>query len=280
MKAKLFTIQIFFLFLASTFLMAQKDNSVKDKLNNIEGEVNKIVISTDKGDVTFEGEDAEKIFKKMKSDKIKKLKWISEDGGDLDIDDEDVMIFKSGKGRKHIIKEFSDAENVIIMKHGDDEDFDILEDGKTVKVSVEVDDENGEKKVTVTTNEDGEEKVETFVGNEADEYLEKMEGEHDMLIEVDVDVDSDDDNVWIHKIDDGDNIEKDVKIEINDGVKKITETTTENGEKSVKVYEGEEAEKYLKENNENEKRIRIKHKMKDGKKHKKIIIKEIKEEEK
>ena len=74
-------------------------------------------------------------------------------------------------------------------------------------------------------------------------------------------------------------IEKDVKIEIKDGVKKITETTTENGEKSVKVYEGEEAEKYLKENNENEKHIRIKHKMKDGSKHKKVIIKEIIEEE-
>ncbi len=42
------------------------------------------------------------------------------------------------------------------------EDFDIIEDGKTVKVEVE--DENGEKTVTVTTNEDGEKKVETFVG--------------------------------------------------------------------------------------------------------------------
>ena len=36
------------------------------------------------------------------------------------------------------------------MKHGDDEDFDLIEDGETVKV--EVVEENGEKKVTVTTN--------------------------------------------------------------------------------------------------------------------------------
>ncbi|MCW8848349.1 MAG: hypothetical protein OQJ81_00110, partial [Melioribacteraceae bacterium] len=133
--------------------------------------------------------------------------------------------------------------------------------------------------VTVTTNEDGEKKVDTFVGKEADEYLDNMEDEHDMLIEVNVDTDSEGDHVWIHKIGDNDGIEKDVKIEINDGVKKITETTTENGEKSVKVYEGEEAEKYLKENNEKEKQIKIKHKMKDGKKHKKVIIKELKKEE-
>lgn len=271
MRTKILTIQIFVLFLAAAFVMAQKDDSVKDKLNNIKGEVNKIVISTDKGDVTFEGEDAEKIFQRMKSDKIKKLKWISESNEDLDNGGENVLIFKSGKGGKHLIKEFKDSENVIIMKHGDDEDFDILEDGKTIKVNVEVEDENGEKKVTVTTTENGEEKVETFEGKEADEYLENMEDEHDTIIDIDVD---DEDNIWIHKIDDAENIEKNVKIEINDGVKKITETTTENGKKSVKIYEGEEAEKYLQENNE--KHIKIKHKMKDGKKHKKVIIKELK----
>ncbi len=83
MRTKILTIQIFILFLSVTLINAQKDNSVKDKLNNIKGEVNKIVISTDKGDVTFEGEDAEKIFKKIKSDKIKRLEWISEDGEDI-----------------------------------------------------------------------------------------------------------------------------------------------------------------------------------------------------
>ena len=195
MRTKILTIQIFILFLSATLVMAQKDNSLNDKLNNIKGEVNKIVISTDKGDVTFEGDDAKKIFKNMKANKVKKIKWISEDGEDIDVDGENVMIFKSDKGGKHIIKEFKDADNVIIMKHGDDEDFDIIEDGKTVKVEVE--EENGEKKVTVTTNEDGDEKVETFEGKEADEYLDKMESEHEMII--DVDVDSDEDNIWIHK---------------------------------------------------------------------------------
>ena len=242
MRTKILTIQIFVLFLSAACVMAQKDNSVKDKLNNIKGEVNRIVISTDKGDVTFEGDDAKKIFKNMKT---KKIRWISEDVEERDFD----------------------GENIFIMRHGDDEDFDIIEGGQTVKVEVE--DKNGEKMVTVTTTEDGEEKVETFEGKEAEEYLENMEDDRDMII----DIDSDEDNILVHKIEDTDNIGIDVKIELNDGVKKITETTTENGEKSVKVYEGEEAEKYLKENNE--KRI----KMKDGKKYKKVIIKEIKEED-
>ena len=45
---------------------------------------------------------------------------------------------------------------------------------------------------------------------------------------------------------------------------------------AIDFYLNHFKEKYLKENNENENRIKIKHKMKDGKKHKKVIIKELK----
>ena len=106
MRTKLLTIQILILFLSANLVMAHKDNSLNDKLNNIKGDVNKIVISTDKGDVTFEGEDAKKILEKMKSNKVKRIKWISRKGGeDIDVDGENVMMFKSDKGDKHIIKE-------------------------------------------------------------------------------------------------------------------------------------------------------------------------------
>lgn len=240
MRTKIITIQILVLFLTTSFISAQKNNSLNDKINNVKGSVNKIVISTDSEEIIFEGDDAKNLFTKMKNNKLKKLRWVS---GDKDID----------------------RDNVFILKHDSDEDFDldIIEDGKIVNVTVEVEDENGEKKVTVTTNEDGEEKVETYEGKEADEYLDKMESENEMIIEIDVDSD----------FDDGDSIKKDVKIEVNDGVKKITETITENGKKSVKIYEGDEAEQYLKEHNENEERIIIKDNMKDGKKHKRVIIK-------
>ncbi len=34
----------------------------------------------------------------------------------LDIDDENVMIFKSGKGGKHILKKVKDSDNLIIYE--------------------------------------------------------------------------------------------------------------------------------------------------------------------
>jgi hypothetical protein len=273
MRSKVLTIQIFILFLTSTFLMAQEDKSVKEKLKDIKDDVNKIVISTEKGDVVFEGDEAKQLFNKLKTKKKhKKVEWILDD--DKDIDDENVIIFKSGKGGEHIIKEFNDSENVIILKHGD------LDDKESKLIKINVEDENGEKKVTVTTSEEGEEIIETYQGNEADEYLEKMEEEHEMRIDIDVDIDSDDDHVWIHDGDYKNRIEKDVRVEIQDGIKKVTVTTKEDGEKKVKVYEGDEADEYLDEVNGGDDHIKIKTIMKDGKKHKKIIIKEIKEEEK
>lgn len=244
MRTKIITIQILLFFLTTSFISAQNDNSLNNKINNIKGAVNKIVISTDSEEIVFEGDDAKKLFTKMKNNKVKRLRWVS---GDKD----------------------SDRDKVFILKHDNDDYIDIIEDGKTITVNVEVDDEDGEKKVTVTTNEDGKEKVETYEGKEADEYLEKMESENEINIEINVDSD----------FDDGVSIKKYIKIEDTDGVKKITETITENGEKSVKVYEGDEAEQYLKEQNENGERIIIKEKMKDGKKHKRVIIKKNVEKE-
>jgi hypothetical protein len=278
MRSKVLTIQIFILFLASTFLMAQEDKSLKEKLGEIKNDVNKIVISSDKEDVVFEGDEAKQLFEKLKAKKKhKKIKWISDGGNDFDIDDDNVMIFKSSKGEKHIIKEIDSCDNVMIFKHGDLDDLDFNKECKLIKINMEED--NGDKTVTVTTTEDGKDKVEIFKGKEADEYLENME-EGEMLIDIDFDIDSDDDHVWIHDGDHKNRIEKDVRVEIQDGIKKVTFTTKEDGEKKVKVYEGDKADEYLEEVDGGDDHIKIKTIMKDGKKHKKIIIKEIKEEEK
>ena len=56
------------------------------------------------------------------------------------------------------------------------------------KVKVEI--ENGNKKVTVTTNENGEQNTEVYEGKEADEYIEKLKSEHkDISISIDEDKD-------------------------------------------------------------------------------------------
>jgi len=54
---------------------------------------------------------------------------------------------------------------------------------------MQVEIEDGNKKVTVTTKENGEEKIEIYEGEEAEEYLDNMKSEHghEMLFEIDED---------------------------------------------------------------------------------------------
>lgn len=227
MRSKTLTFQIFILFLISTLLFAQSNKKLKEKINNIKGDVSKIVVSTENGDISFEGDDAKKLFKRMKSKTIhKNIEWISDSDHNFDSESDNILIFKS------------------------DNDIQLIDSDK--EIQIEVEEENGEKTLTVITTEDGEEKIETFNGTEADKYLDKMEEEHNMLIDVDIDFDSDKDistkKIIVHSNDNNHKIEEKVKVEVEDGKKKITITTTKDGEEKVKVLEGEEAEKYLKEN--------------------------------
>jgi len=106
------------------------------------------VITTKEGKETkevFEGEEAEEFLKKSKSNKHfnieiyddKDLEWVSE--GDANI------IFLSEE----------------------------TEDEGEVEKKVEVEVEDGVKKVTVTTTKDGKEEVKTYEGDEAEKYFKK-----------------------------------------------------------------------------------------------------------
>ncbi len=171
---KFFTLTILFTLFAATILLAQ--TSVKEKLDGIKGDVNKITISTASGDVVFEGDDAAAIFKKLKEKKIKKiqvtvdddnLNWIGEDDMIIEeIDDANILKF---------IGEDGDSTNIFLFHDGDDV-------GMEMKKKIIVSEEDGVKKVTVTTTEDGVEEVKVYEGNEADEFLKSMEKKHDLKI--------------------------------------------------------------------------------------------------
>ena len=266
MKTKSLTISLILFFLAANFISGQDNKSTKDKLDKIKGDVSKIVITSNSGDVVFEGEEAQQLFKKIKSTK---LHWISEGDDDIDIDGENVIIFKSEDGEKHIIKHKGHGNKMMMFMNDDDKDHKII--------TVDLEDENGEKTLTVTTTENGEEKVETFKGKEADEQIEKMNKEGAVHIEIISDDDGDTKNVWVGDMH-GD-VEKKVEVKIENDEKVVTVTTKENGEEKVKIYKGKEAEEYL-EKMEKEDKMIIKQKIIDGKKHKKIILKEIEKEEK
>lgn len=244
MKTKLlFTMLIFSLFSILTFAQAEK--SIKEKLKEVK-EAKKITITTDKGEVVFEGDEADKVLEKLKSKEMKRIKIVT-DGDEIltedfeGIDGENVMIWKSEGGEEKIIKHKGKGHKMMMFMD-DDDDIKFIENNKTVKV--EVNEDNGEKTVTVKTKENGEEKVETYKGKEAEEYLKKMEKDNEMII--DVEFDSDEDFNWVSSDSDSNQIEKRVEVKIEDGKKKVTVTTTKNGEDKVEVFEGDEADKFLK----------------------------------
>lgn len=177
-NTKQFALTLFAFSLFSTLLSAQ---DVNEKMKEINGEVNKITITTEKGEYTFEGEDAVQLFKKMKSSG-NSFVWHSENK-----DGKKKIVFFDSDNEEHHIEVFGgNDEDVIVIS----EDIDGEMDGMHKKVKVEI--EEGNKKVTVTTKENGEEKTEVYEGDEADEYIEKMKEKHDgdmdIFIEKDTDV--------------------------------------------------------------------------------------------
>jgi hypothetical protein len=161
-------------------------NDLNDQLKKIDGSVDKITITADGKEYTFEGSDAEALFKKMKSEKSQAFVWNS--SGDsktkkviiLDEDDNSVEV------------ESAD-DNVYIIKSG--KDLSDVDEGLTKKVKIKID--NGEKTVTVTTKENGEVKTEVMTGKGADEYIEKMKAEND---DFDIQINSDKDGKKVKKI--------------------------------------------------------------------------------
>jgi hypothetical protein len=111
-------------------------------------------------------------------------------------------------------------------------------------------------------------------------------------IKISVDGDDDEELIWIDEdgeIEDfeffGDNDvtdgkQKRINVEVIDDSKVVTVTTIEDGKENIEVFEGKAAEEYLeKMKNENEIKVNVEVKEKDGKKVKKIIIeKEVEKE--
>ena len=170
MKLK-FTFFVLSLFFTLTiFKSAIAQNDLEDQINQIDGSINKIVISSDGKEYTFEGDDPEKLFKKMKSSKSQSFVWNSSD----DESTKKKVIILDADGENEVIEIESEDDNVYIIRK--DKDLDNVSDGITKKVKVEI--EDGNKKVTVTTKENGEEKTEVYEGKEAEEYIEKMKAEN------------------------------------------------------------------------------------------------------
>jgi len=145
------------------------------KIKNIKGDVTKIVVTADGKETVFQGEEAQKLFKKLKPEAKKRVKVIMlDDDDDIScIDDDKVFFFKG-----------DDNKDVKIFMKKLDEDFDWTDKGdKKVKKEINVEVKDGKKKVTITTTEDGEKKVDVLEGEAAEKFLKEHEakGEHKMM---------------------------------------------------------------------------------------------------
>lgn len=181
------TLTFIYLFTFSNSGIAQND--VDEELKNIDGTVDKITITADGEEYTFEGKDAEKLFKRMKSSKSKSFTWHTSDDGSV----KKKIVFVDKDGDKDVVELDGEDEDVFIIKS--DDDFNLNTEGLQKKVKVEI--ENGEKKVTITTKENGEETTEVYEGEEADEYLKKMKSEND---DFDIEIKSDSNGKKVKKI--------------------------------------------------------------------------------
>ena len=188
MKLKFTFIILSLFFLLSSFKSAIAQNDLEDRINKIDGSIDKIIITSDGKEYTFEGADAEKLFKKMKSSKSHSFVWNTSDDSL-----KKKIIILNPDGDEDMIEIESDEDEVFIVKT--DKDFDSVSDGIQRKVIVEV--EDGNKKVTVTTKENGEEKTEIYEGKEAEEYIEKMKAENKNF---DISIDNDKDSKKVKKI--------------------------------------------------------------------------------
>jgi hypothetical protein len=186
LKLATFFTTLLFSTMISNSVIAQND--LNDELKKIDGTVDKITITANGQDYTFEGSDAEALFKKMKSSKSHSFVWNSSD----DSKDKRIIILDADVDEDAIEVDSGD-ENVFIIKTG--KDLDDVDEGMSKKVKVKI--ENGEKTVTVTKKENGEEKTEVYTGKEADEYINKMKSKNN---DFDIQIDSDKDGKKVKKI--------------------------------------------------------------------------------
>ena len=162
MKNKIVVLLIVLFSIAGfTLLQSQSKDKIKEKLNNLKGNIEKIVVSTDEGEMVLEGDDAKEVYKKLKN-------LYGEHSWTFEISDDD----EDGEEKVFVIKKGDDDDINWVTVNGKSITKDIMLeklDGDSKTIEVEIND--NEKKVTITTIVDGQETTKVYEGDEAEEYL-------------------------------------------------------------------------------------------------------------
>lgn len=175
-RSKFFTMMVLILLgLFSLTLFAQDKEETRSKLDQLKGKVERITVKVDGKDVVFEGEDAQKIADKMKSEK--RIKIFS--SGDLE---------KIGEGDDH---------EMVFRSKAKGRDFDFK--AGDIKKKIKVEDKDGKKVVTITTMKDGKEETKTYEGDEAEKFLNEEKEMKHITVTMDNDEDMSNDHMVYFK---------------------------------------------------------------------------------
>lgn len=165
-KSKFFAIMIILILgLFSMTILAQEKDETKSKLDNLKGKIEKLTIKADGKDIVFEGKDAEKLVKMIKSSPRKGFMFRSDDGN----------MMKMGGG------------NVMMFRSKDDDDSNVKDEKSKKNVKIEIND--GNKKITVTTMKDGKEEIKIYEGEDAEKFMKEEKGMKHFNIQIDDDED-------------------------------------------------------------------------------------------
>lgn len=167
---------LFILILSSqSILLAQSE--VDKMLKDITGKVDEIVIKSAGKEYTYSGDEAEKLFSALKENKkTRHFEFITKDG--------DVLLADSLR-KKIILKKFDRDQDEDIIVLLDKDGSDLEEDVEKIEKRIIIDNDDAEKVVKVIIDENGKESIEVYEGNAAEEYLDKLESEEQIEIEID-----------------------------------------------------------------------------------------------
>lgn len=172
------SILLFFMILScQSILFAQSE--VDNMLKDITGKVDEIVIKSGGKEYTYSGDEAEKLFSALKeSKKTRHFEFITRDGNVLLADSlRKKIIIK--KGDKDL------ADDLVVFL--DKDDLDMEEGEENIEKQIIVTADGDQKIVKVIIDENGKENIEVYEGDAAKEYLDKLNSEETIEINIDKD---------------------------------------------------------------------------------------------
>ncbi len=153
-----------------------QEKDLKEKLKQVEGNPESIVVKTDKGTVTFDKAEAEELMKMLKSKKHAK-KVVVLEGDENECCGDDVEIdFDEFSFPPHKFKFLHDGELDSNLRIDLSDIMDSFGPNR-IKKKIVIENRDGNKTVTVTTREHGTEQIEMFEGKDAEKYIEEHKNE-------------------------------------------------------------------------------------------------------